>query len=169
MAPVYLIGSLKNSKIPEKANVLRERGWEVFDDWFSAGPEADKEWQNHEAVRGRPFEQAIGGFHAWEVYGFDKTHLERCDAAAIILPAGKSAHIELGYAVGIWKPAVVYMPEQPSDYDVMYRFANVVVVGEPAELAAAIEPLRIALDRRADHRDGSAMRTFLREQGPSHV
>ena len=38
---IYIIGSLKNEKIPFIAKQIRELGFEVFDDWFSPGPEAD--------------------------------------------------------------------------------------------------------------------------------
>ncbi len=39
---VYVIGSLRNPKIANVAETLRQRlGVEVFDDWLAAGPEAD--------------------------------------------------------------------------------------------------------------------------------
>lgn len=39
---VYVIGSLRNPRIPEIANELREKlGCEVFDDWHAAGPHGD--------------------------------------------------------------------------------------------------------------------------------
>ena len=35
---VYLIGSLRNPKVPKIAEKIRALGFEVFDDWFAAGP-----------------------------------------------------------------------------------------------------------------------------------
>jgi hypothetical protein len=48
MAKIYLIGSLRNPKIIETALKIRAAGHEVFDDWISAGPEADDYWQKYE-------------------------------------------------------------------------------------------------------------------------
>ena len=57
---IYVIGSLKNDKIPHIAKELRETlGVEVFDDWFSPGPEADDFWRKYEKVRGSSYAQAL--------------------------------------------------------------------------------------------------------------
>ena len=40
---VYLIGSLRNLKLPKIAQKIRELGFEVFDDWYAAGRKADDE------------------------------------------------------------------------------------------------------------------------------
>ena len=42
---LYVIGSLKNENIPIIGNELREMGFDVFDDWWSPGPEADDFWR----------------------------------------------------------------------------------------------------------------------------
>ena len=41
MKTIYLIGSLRNPKIPEIGRQLRDLGFDVLDDWFAAGPRAD--------------------------------------------------------------------------------------------------------------------------------
>lgn len=121
---IYLIGSLRNPRIPLLANALRSAGFEVFDDWFAAGPEADDKWQEYERGRGHNFIQALNGWHARHVFDFDKTHLDWADAAVLVLPAGKSAHLELGYVIGSGRPGFVYMEDEPERFDVMYRFAK---------------------------------------------
>lgn len=126
---IYLIGSMRNPKIPQLANKLREDGFNVFDDWYSPGKNADDEWQAYEQARGRTFKQALNGEHAWNVFMFDMRNLESAEAAVLVAPAGKSAHIELGYMVGRQKPAFVYMEGEPDRFDVMYRFARDVCVG----------------------------------------
>ena len=52
---VYMIGSLRNENIPEMGNKIRELGFEVFDDWFSPGPEADDFWRKYEKARGSTY------------------------------------------------------------------------------------------------------------------
>ena len=86
---LYVIGSMRNPRIPQIANVLRSAGYDAFDDWFSPGPDTDERWQEHESVRGRTFREALAGWHAQDVFNFDKRHLDRWDAAVLVLPAGK--------------------------------------------------------------------------------
>lgn len=44
---LYLIGSLRNPFVPSLAKELRYKipEFEVFDDWFAAGPLADDAWK----------------------------------------------------------------------------------------------------------------------------
>ena len=98
---------------------------EVFDDWFSAGPEADDRWKEHEEFKGRPYIEAIRGHHAKDVFEFDKRHLDSSDAAVLVLPAGRSAHLEAGYMVGCGKPVYILWDETPKLPEIWYWVAGV--------------------------------------------
>jgi hypothetical protein len=124
MNSLYLIGSLRNPKIRGMANEIRKEGWDVYDDWHSPGPEADDWWQKHEKERGRSYKEALEGFHAKQVFHFDKFHLDRCKVAVLVLPAGRSCHLEFGYIIGKGKAGYILFEEEPDRYDVMYRFAT---------------------------------------------
>ena len=121
---VYVIGSMRNPNIPQIGNRLREAGYDVFEDWFSPGPQADQEWQQYEKVRGRSYREALRGHHARQVFEFDLHHLNRAHVGILVMPAGKSAHIELGYLIGQGKPAFVLFDGEPERYDIMYQFAT---------------------------------------------
>jgi nucleoside 2-deoxyribosyltransferase len=121
---VYLIGSLRNPAVPELANELRVAGFEVFDDWYSAGERADDSWQAYENIRGRDYKAALKGFSAQMIFNFDKKHIDEADAVVLLLPAGKSGHLELGYALGQGKPGYILFDKVPERYDVMYNFAT---------------------------------------------
>jgi nucleoside 2-deoxyribosyltransferase len=124
---IYLIGSLKNEKIPYIAKRIRdELGFEVFDDWFSPGPEADDFWRNFEKVRGSTYKQALKNYAGKHIYEFDKFHIDRGDIGVLVMPAGKSGHMELGYLVGRGKPCFILFEEEPERWDVMYQFANAI-------------------------------------------
>lgn len=123
MPQIYLIGSLRNAKIPEIAVKIRELGYDVFDDWFSPGPEADDWWKKYEESRGRNYQQALKGYAAQHVFDFDKFHIDESDIGLLALPAGKSGHLELGYMIGSKKPGYVLM-DRPDRWDVMYQFAS---------------------------------------------
>lgn len=121
---IYLIGSLRNAKIPDIASEIRTDGHEVFDDWMAAGPEADDYWQRYEKGKGNDFPKALGGHAAVHVFEFDRYHLNRCDTGVLVLPAGRSGHLELGYMAGLGKDTAILMEGEPDRYDVMYQFAN---------------------------------------------
>lgn len=127
---LYIIGSLRNPEIPKLASTLRRQGHEVFDDWYSAGPKADDCWQAHQQGKGLSFKQALEGPAATNVFNFDKTWLDWCDAAVLVLPAGKSGHLELGYVIGSGKPGYILLPDNVERWDVMYRFATKVFYTE---------------------------------------
>lgn len=121
---IYVIGSLRNEAIPTIGSTLREEtGFEVFDDWFSPGPEADDFWKKYEEARGRTYEEALKGWAGKHVFEFDKHHIDRSDIGVLIMPAGKSGHLELGYMIGCGKPCFVLMDVQDR-WDVMYQFAD---------------------------------------------
>lgn len=138
MKRIYIIGSLRNPAIPKIAEELRMSGFEVFDDWFAAGPRADDHWQEYEQGRGRTYAEALSGRAATNVWRFDKANLDRADIVVMVLPSGKSAHLELGYVIGSGKPGFILMPPEDCRWDVMYRFANKVVSSVP-ELVTAID------------------------------
>lgn len=132
---LYLIGSLRNPEIPKIAHSIRQLGFDVFDDWYAAGPEADDYWKEYEETRGRTYEQALAGFAAEHVFAFDLYHLNRCDFAVLVLPAGRSGHLELGYAAGRGKHTIICREQDSERWDVMYKFANYVCRGVPDLLA----------------------------------
>lgn len=121
---IYVIGSLRNEEIPNVATALRSVGLDAFDDWFAAGPEADDYWKKYEKSRGHEYQEALRGYAAKHVFDFDKSHLDRCDAAVLVLPAGKSGHLELGYFIGTGKPGYILLDGQDDRFDVMYQFAE---------------------------------------------
>lgn len=123
---IYLIGSLRNDKIVEIGNAIRGLGIDAFDNWWSAGPEADDMWKKYNQLKGLGYKEALQSYEARHVFEFDLHHLNRCDAAALILPAGRSGHLELGYVAGLGKPTYVVFPDgEPEErYDVMYNFAT---------------------------------------------
>jgi nucleoside 2-deoxyribosyltransferase len=124
MKSIYVIGSLRNENIPQVGNLLRDNGFDAFDDWYGAGHEADDKWRDYEAIRGRQHKDALFGYAAKHVFAFDLYHLNRCDLAVLVMPAGKSGHLELGYFVGRGKPAFILFDEVPTRFDVMHQFAT---------------------------------------------
>lgn len=138
---LYLVGSLRNDNIPKYGASLRENGFDVFDDWFAAGPEADDWWQHYEKLRGRSYEEALDGIAADHVFGFDKYHLDTADCGILVLPAGRSGHLELGYLAGRGVPTGILM-DDPDRWDVMVKFATVASTDLDKIIAGIFNALR---------------------------
>lgn len=128
---IYVIGSLRNSSVPEVSNELRRQPigrrlgnrLAVFDDWYAAGPEADDKWRDYEKARGHTYIQALAGHAAKNVFEFDRRHLSMSDGALLVLPAGKSGHLELGWMAGKEKWTGILLDDSDR-WDVMYKFAD---------------------------------------------
>jgi nucleoside 2-deoxyribosyltransferase len=99
-------------------------GFEVFDDWFSPGPEADEFWRKYEKIRGSTYKQALKNWAGKHIYKFDKKHIDRSHIGILYMPAGKSAHLELGYMIGQGKKCFVLFDKEPERWDIMYQFAK---------------------------------------------
>lgn len=121
---IYLAGSLRNPEIPKIANILRNYGFEVFDDWYAPGPDADDYWRDYEKLKGSDYRMALRGHSAQTIFNLDKKFLDQCDAAVMVMPAGKSAHMELGYVRGMGKPAFILFDKEPERFEVMHNFAT---------------------------------------------
>lgn len=126
---IYIVGSLRNPMIEFTAQFLRRQfpNTVIFDDWYAAGPNADDHWRDYEIAKGNNFIQALNGAAAKNVYEFDKRNIDASDAVVLVLPAGKSGHLELGYAAGKGKQTYILLDADPERFDVMYQFATGVV------------------------------------------
>ena len=47
--------------------------------------------------------------------------LNTADVLVLVLPSGRSAHVEAGYHAGHGKPVVVFIPEERSEPELMYK------------------------------------------------
>ena len=139
MSNIYVIGSLRNDAIQAIGRRLREAGHDVFDDWHGAGPDADHYWQEYEQARGRTYKEALTAPIADHNFEFDLAWLEWADVGVLVMPAGKSGHLELGWLSGKGKRCIIYMPDgEPERWDLMYKFAEAVCYSVD-EVIAALE------------------------------
>lgn len=125
---IYLIGSLRNPRIPQIAAELRKTH-RVFDDWHAFGPKSDDHWKEYEQARGRTHREALAGAAARNAFEFDKRNIDASHIGVLIMPAGKSGHLELGYMLGSGKLGYILFPdgEVEDRWDVMHCFATAVL------------------------------------------
>lgn len=135
---VYIGGALANPEIVRITKLLLDHGYDAFSEWYTPGKEADVLWRDYELALGFDYRTALQRPSAKNTFNFDRKHIEESDTFLMVLPCGKSAHLELGYAAGLGKDTLIYMPEQPDRWDVMYGFAGGIVYDDHELLAALV-------------------------------
>lgn len=105
---IYLAGSLRNPTIPAIGKQLRAAGHEVFDGWYLDGVGANE------------LPETIASAH----FRRDFNHMQWANTGVLVLPSGKSAHLELGYMLGLGKAGYVLFDQPPERWDLMYRLAH---------------------------------------------
>jgi len=123
---VYIAGSLANTTIPTITSIATSYALAAFSEWYTPGPEADVNWREYELSQGQSYLSALKRPAAQHIYNFDKRYIDASAGMLLVGPAGKSAHLELGYVLGQGKFGVIYLPEEPDRWDVMYNFASLV-------------------------------------------
>lgn len=140
---IYLISSLRNESTRVLAQELRQQGYDVFDDWHAAGPQADDIWKEYEVGRGHTYREALRGYHANHAFELDYRHLTRATIGVLLLPAGKSGHLELGYMLGQRKRGYILFPDgepDPGRWDLMYKFATRIFLDKSELIAELKQP-----------------------------
>lgn len=112
MTKIYLASSWRNADQPGVLSCLRDAGHEVYDfrnppDGIPDGfrwTEVDPNWQAWSAE-----EYRNGLTHPTAVRGFnsDFTGMKWADVGVLLLPCGRSAHLELGWMAGAGKRTIV--------------------------------------------------------------
>lgn len=136
---IYLIGSLRNPSIPTIANTLRSHRFDVFASWAAAGPHADDYWRDFERSQGYSYEEALQQPAAQHIFSFDRHWLDKATTAVLVQPAGKSGHLELGWALGRGKKGFILL-DNPDRWDVMALFAD----GVTTDIGRLVEWLKIS-------------------------
>jgi hypothetical protein len=135
---IYVASSWRNLVQPGIVHILRRCGHEVYDfrhpapgnDGFSWSA-IDPAWQEWTPAQ---YRAALQHPVAREGYELDMAALRSCDACVLVLPAGRSANWEFGYAMGQGKRGVVVQFEG-QEPELMYREATIVTA--PDELMDA--------------------------------
>lgn len=126
---VYVASSWRNKYQPIVVKMLRNAGFDVYDFKNPELGDTGFHWSqiNLEYKLWDVSGFKIGLEHELAEYSFKKDfgHLKDCDACVLVLPCGKSAHLEAGYAIGCGKPTIFYIPEY-DEPELMYKMAILV-------------------------------------------
>lgn len=148
---LYVASSWRNPYQQGAVALLRSAGHEVYDfmhppggdhlgfSWADVDPDW-RSWSTDGYLRGIEDPIAVAGFDS------DFGAMKWADAGVLLLPCGRSAHLEAGYFVGAGKPLWIVLDEAEfpapggSNPELMYRMADAIVV----DLGELLEELRRA-------------------------
>lgn len=135
---IYVASSWRNALQPGIVVMLRSVGHDVYDFREPAPGESgfswseiDPDWKNWSPEK---YRAALEYPIAARGYGHDIAALRACDACVLVLPSGRSASWEFGFAMGQGKRAAVVMFEACGP-ELMYRGAEILT--SPADIFAA--------------------------------
>jgi hypothetical protein len=130
---VYVASSWRNPLQPGVVRTLRSAGIDCYDFRNPAPGEEGFSWKEVGGTalgpKGSDLEPVENYLRMIEHpvavagYGRDFEAMERADAFVLVLPCGRSAHLELGWAVGAGKRTAVLL-EDPCEPELMYRMVD---------------------------------------------
>jgi hypothetical protein len=139
---IYVASSWRNPQQPGVVKALREAGHEVYDfrnpapgddgfSWCEIDPDWMK-WTIRQYVHNVRQPLADRGFQ------FDRDALHWCDTCVLVLPCGRSAHLEAGYAAGQGKRTIIMLSQDKFEPELMYRLGHGFVT-DTHELICALQ------------------------------
>lgn len=146
MRKIYLASSWRNKEQPKILEMLRAMGHQVYDFKNPAPGNIGFSWKQCEMEWGEPI-----NMHDMQNYvhhittnpiaqaGFklDRDALHWCDTCMLLLPCGRSAHLEAGYAMGQGKQTFVLLDKEGFEPELMYLLGDC-ICGTPEDLCVAL-------------------------------
>lgn len=137
---LYVASSWKNGAYPALVESLRAKGHDVLD-WRIGG----FSWRE---VSDTPIDQVspqeyrdkiLQSARAREAFFNDFDKMQSAEACVLLLPCGRSAHIEAGWFWGVGKPLHIFIPKFDTA-ELMYKGATSITFNND-ELFRALSPL----------------------------
>ena len=132
MPKIYVASSWRCEHQQKVVTALRKEGYDVYD-FRNPAPgnngfhwsDIDQEWKGWDP---NEFRMALKHKVAVDGYLRDFDALAEADATVLVMPCGRSAHLELGYAAGADQITGVLLTG-PCEPELMYRLADFISVG----------------------------------------
>jgi hypothetical protein len=123
---IYVASSWRNEIYPSVLAVLHAAHQPFYDFRHPAAGsdgfhwhEIDSEWQQWTTTQ---YREALTDPRAEEGFRYDMEALKSCTTLLLVLPCGRSSHLELGYAIGAGKRTVIYFPPNVTiEPELMYK------------------------------------------------
>jgi hypothetical protein len=137
MLRIYVASSWRNDFVRNMVESLRQNAYDVYDftrPSLSPGgstafrwDEIDPGWQDWDA---ETFRKSLNHPTADRGFAQDMRFLDACDVCILLLPCGRSAHLEAGYAKGRGKSLIVWIGPNCGkvEPELMYKIADAIVI-----------------------------------------
>ena len=128
MAKIYLASSWRNEEQPHYVRLLREHGHQVYDfrrngfTWSRLDPDY-KRWSARQYCAHLKHPVAIKGFHN------DFNAMKWAHVGVLLLPCGRSAHLELGWMAGKGKYTII-VTKDGEEPELMAKLADEICLSE---------------------------------------
>ena len=140
---IYVASSWRNEFQPAVVSALRDAGHEVYDFKHPTGPDSsgfhwsdiDRWWKKWSPEQ---FRSALQHPIAERGLAQDSTAMHDCSACVLVLPCGRSAHLEAGWFIGNHARVVIFL--QDGEPELMYGLAHDLVTSL-GEMLEALEDL----------------------------
>lgn len=133
---VYVASSWRNDWQPDIVRRLRQDHHSVYDfrnpepgNTGFAWSSIDPDWQQWTWEQ---YREALRHPVAAEGFRLDMEALTGADATVLVMPCGRSAHLELGYAVGAGQHTAIILGDE-QEPELMYLMADL-VTGSPEQV-----------------------------------
>lgn len=121
---IYLASSWRNAEQPALVVAFRDAGHEVYDFRNPAPGNRGFAWSalDPDWLKWTPARYLDRLTHPIAEAGFklDKDALDWCDTCVLLLPSGRSAHLEAGYVAGQGKQTFALLREDRFEPELMY-------------------------------------------------
>jgi hypothetical protein len=173
MAKIYVASSWRCSNQPTVVAALRDAGHSVYD-FRNPAPdkhgfhwsEIDPHWKQW---AGADFLEGINHPIAQAAFDTDMNALKEAEICVLVMPCGRSAHLEAGYAIGVGKRTYILLePDQPGESELMYKMAD----GIFTSLKDLVERVNALEDLEANAVRNTSYKSWHREEelrGPTPV
>ncbi|WP_052069844.1 hypothetical protein [Rhodococcoides fascians] len=126
---IYVASSWRNIMQEVVVHTLRAARFDVYDfknppngkgfHWSEVGLQRE-----NDTCSKADYLQAIQLPRAVEGYASDFAAMQAADTFVLVLPCGRSAHLELGWAVGAGKKTAILLDKDPVTPELMYRMVD---------------------------------------------
>lgn len=131
---IYLASSWRTPYQPRVLEHLREAGFETYD-FRNPGPgehgfqwaEIDRHWEYWTPT---VYREALADPIAEHGFGLDYEAMRWADTCVLLLPSGRSAHIEAGWMAGSGRRLYILMLSE-SEPELMYKLATGICLSVP--------------------------------------
>lgn len=124
---IYIASSWRNEIQPVIVDLARGLGHKVYDfrdsdgfHWSEVDPTVEVQGFAEYTYSATKFEELLHAPQARRGFARDMAAVKTCDTLILVLPCGRSAHLELGMAVGFGKRTIIYL-DDPCLPELMYR------------------------------------------------